>query len=99
MLRSHLVPSFQSILPLAVLQNTSAEDTFQAFRTAVQGWDLHAVSSRGAVALLKSSREGDCLLITELTTSRFSKARSFQECPLFSTSSQLLHSVSLPACL
>lgn len=103
MVHSHTVPNSQSILHLAVLQNASAEDTFQALTTAVQCWDLHAAGSCGAGALLKSSTltsgEGGGFLITELTTSRFCKTRPFQECPLFSASSQLLHSVSLPACL
>lgn len=40
--------------------------------------------------------EGGCLLITELTISRFSKTRPFQECPLFSSCS--IQSLSLFAC-
>lgn len=100
MSHSHLLPAFQSILLLAVLQNTSAEDTSQALTATVQRWHLHAVSSWGAAALLKSSRltsgEGGSLLITELTISRFSKTRPFQECPLFSSCS--IQSLSLFAC-
>lgn len=40
--------------------------------------------------------EAGCLLITELTISRFSKTRPFQECPLFSSCS--IQSLSLFAC-
>lgn len=96
MSHSHLLSNFQSILRLAVLQNTFAEDTSQAFATTAQRQRLHAVSSWGAVVLLGSSGEGGGLLITELTTSRFSKTRPFQECPLFSSCS--IQSLSLFAC-
>lgn len=41
-------------------------------------------------------QEGDGLPITQLTTSRFSKARPFQECPLFSSCP--IQSLSLFAC-
>lgn len=100
MSHSNPLPNFQGILRLAVLPDTPAEDTFQVLPVAVQGQHLQAGSSWGAAATLKSSRlargEGDCLLITELTIFRFSKARPFQECPLFSSCS--IQSLSLFAC-
>lgn len=100
MSHSNPLPNFQGILRLAVLPDTPTEDTFQVLPVAVQGQHLQAGSSWGAAAPLKSSRlargEGDCLLITELTISRFSKTRPFQECPLFSSCS--IQSLSLFAC-